>query len=739
MSTLATLVVKLTADTGEFVEGLGKADKGAGGFLDNVKKLGAVSLAGIGAGLAAVGGGIALAVNEMSEWVGSASEAEDIQAQLNSVLESTAGVAGVTADQVNDLATALSDVTKFEDDSIVAGENMLLTFTNIGKNVFPDATETMLDMSQALGQDMKGSAIQLGKALNDPILGVTALRKVGVNFTEAQQDMIASLVEAGKLEEAQKLILKELQTEFGGSARAAGQTFAGQMEILNNKIGNVKEGLGGALLPILMTLVPIFGQIVAAATPFLEDIMARAVPLAQLAADTFGGLLQVFLGLIQGTVGWDTPWEDYFPPQVADTVYTIVDGVQKLVQQMQPFIDMAAQWISQNVELQDVLIALGIAIAAVVIPALISVISAAAPVIAAALALIAIVVLLRKAWESDFLGIRTFILQTLQQIQAWWAEHGDAVVAKVKAFMAAAWATIQTVFNAVMGFVQTALATIKAWWAEHGDEVVAKVKAFMTSAWATIQTVFTAIQTFIQSALTTIRTVVSTVLSAIQAFWQAHGATIMTVATNVWTAIKNTVQTIITVIQAIIAAVTAAIHGDWYTFGAKMREAWNAIWNNALETLKLWWANVKVIVADLIASIIAFFTNTDWGAVGKGILEGIAKGITGALDIIKNAATSAAKAAFDAAKGFLGIKSPSTKGFYLGEMFGRGQAKGILSSLSAVERASQQMGQQSLAAVSQQTSYERHYQFNISGQFEPEPRETLSERTRRLAMLYGSA
>ena len=75
-------------------------------------------------------------------------------------------------------------------------------------------------MSPVLGTDASGSAIQLGKALNDPIKGITALTRVGVTFTEQQKDQITTLVESGKTIDAQKIILGELQKEFGGSAEA---------------------------------------------------------------------------------------------------------------------------------------------------------------------------------------------------------------------------------------------------------------------------------------------------------------------------------------------------------------------------------------------------------------------------------------------------------------------------------------------------------------------------------------
>jgi hypothetical protein len=104
---------------------------------------------------------------------------------------------------------------------------MLLTFTRIrnevgkGNDIFNQATQTVTDMSAALGTDMKKQAIQVGKALNDPIKGISALQRVGVSFTASQKEQIKALVESGDIMGAQKIILKELATEFGGAAAAA--------------------------------------------------------------------------------------------------------------------------------------------------------------------------------------------------------------------------------------------------------------------------------------------------------------------------------------------------------------------------------------------------------------------------------------------------------------------------------------------------------------------------------------
>src|SRR6266568_6056794 len=145
--------------------------------------------------------------------------AQEGMAQTNKVLQSTHDASGMTATAVADLAGNLSHLTKFSDDTTQAAENMLLTFTNIGKKdgIFEQATKTTLDMSQALGQDTKNSAIQLGKALNDPIAGISALSRVGVTFDEQQKKLIKTYMAHNNIAMAQGVILKELQKEFGGS------------------------------------------------------------------------------------------------------------------------------------------------------------------------------------------------------------------------------------------------------------------------------------------------------------------------------------------------------------------------------------------------------------------------------------------------------------------------------------------------------------------------------------------
>lgn len=184
-----------------------------------------------------------------------AAEAEKIMAQTEAVIRSTGGAAGLSAEEIVSMSGALSQVSTFSDDAVQKGANLLLTFTGIGRDVFPEATKAMLDMATAMGTDASSGAIQLGKALNDPTAGITALTRVGVVFTDEQKNLIKSLQDTGDVAGAQRIILAELSKEFGGSAAAAVNTYSGKLALLQHNVDNLAESFGGGIIPILSEAV----------------------------------------------------------------------------------------------------------------------------------------------------------------------------------------------------------------------------------------------------------------------------------------------------------------------------------------------------------------------------------------------------------------------------------------------------------------------------------------------------
>lgn len=216
--------------------------------LGGVKSL----LGGIGVGLAAFKG---------MEFLNEAAEAWDKMefsiSQVQAALKSTDGAAGLSFEELKKGAEDTAHKLKYTQSEILGMQSILLTFPSVTKTAFGPASDIIADMSTRLGQDLKSSAIQVGKALQDPEHGIVALRRVGVNFNETQTELIKNMVKTGDAAGAQAAILRELQVEFGGSAKAAAEadkSFRLDKTMEENKVylGEMLDQLKEQLLPTLI-------------------------------------------------------------------------------------------------------------------------------------------------------------------------------------------------------------------------------------------------------------------------------------------------------------------------------------------------------------------------------------------------------------------------------------------------------------------------------------------------------
>jgi len=319
---------------GELEHGLGKVNTSKAG-----KKAGDGFTAGFGGSLKRIAGlaaGVFAGVkvkNFLLEATTGYRAHTKIAAVTNQVIKTTGAAAKVSATQVSALSDAIELKTGVDGDAIQSGANLLLTFTNVrnevgkGNQIFDRSTALLADMSVALGQDAKGSAIQLGKALNDPITGVTALSKVGVSFTEQQKKQIKTLVESGNVLDAQKIILAELGKEFGGAAAAA----ADPADRAKVAYAQLQDQIGAGTLPIVNALATSFADFLA---PALIDIATKHGPavtafLAGLAPKIGASLGLLITGDFDKKVGKALGGLSEDSPYVAG-ILTIRDSVSSL-------------------------------------------------------------------------------------------------------------------------------------------------------------------------------------------------------------------------------------------------------------------------------------------------------------------------------------------------------------------------------------------------------------------------
>jgi hypothetical protein len=289
----ADIVIRFVGDASQAIAVTKQVEDAHKSMAQSMIRTGAAITAGVTLPIVAMG---AVAFKEFEE-------AGKVAAQTNAVLRSTGEIAGVSAKQVDDLANSMLHKTGIDDEAIKSGENMLLTFTNIrneagkGNDVFTQATKITADLSVAFGKDMTESAILVGKALQDPVAGMAALQRVGVRLSAQQQQQVRDFAAVGDIASAQKVILKELTTEVGGSANAFGKTMAGQLQIAKQEMLNAGAAIIMVLAPSLKVLAEV-AQSVAGAIQSLPHGLQIAIGVMGLLAAAVGPAMTAIGGLM---------------------------------------------------------------------------------------------------------------------------------------------------------------------------------------------------------------------------------------------------------------------------------------------------------------------------------------------------------------------------------------------------------------------------------------------------------
>lgn len=251
---LSSLNIKVGLDVEQFSAGLKNAERSLGKFGKKAESIGSSLSTYITAPLLGLGTVAVMAFDESAKAV----------AQVEAGLKSTGNAAGFTSEQLQGMAADIQKNSLFDDDAILKDVTaQLLTFTNIAGDEFGRAQQSVADFSARTGRDLLGSSIMIGKALNDPVKGLAALGKAGVQFSEEQKTLIKSLIDTGQTAEAQKIILAELEKQYGGSAAAAAEAGAGGVQQLTNSFGDLLEEFGKVIMEGIRPLVTYFQEAVA--------------------------------------------------------------------------------------------------------------------------------------------------------------------------------------------------------------------------------------------------------------------------------------------------------------------------------------------------------------------------------------------------------------------------------------------------------------------------------------------
>ncbi|MCG8506163.1 MAG: hypothetical protein MI755_16285 [Sphingomonadales bacterium] len=189
---------------------------------------------GVAGGLMA--GGFAASTLGASKSLSVLADYEQQMFRVEAVLRATDEASGQTVAGIDAFAKRLGRATLTSATEVRAAAGALATFKSVSEDAFRETLGLAQDLSAVFSQDLRQSTVQLGKALEDPLRGLTALRRVGVSFGATQRELIESFVEAGDEAAAQRVILDTLQQQVGGSGEAEAAGLAGSYDSLKEAI-----------------------------------------------------------------------------------------------------------------------------------------------------------------------------------------------------------------------------------------------------------------------------------------------------------------------------------------------------------------------------------------------------------------------------------------------------------------------------------------------------------------------
>lgn len=246
------VIIDVNADTSKYEDKV----KGLGGKTESMmKKAEGASFGLLGAVTAAAAGVGVVGFTSMK----AAEEAATANARLDQIYKQMGDSTGKLSKAAKDYADELSKQIGVDDEVIKAGQAKLATFSKVSDNAktMARATKAAADLSAAGFGDISSTSVQLGKALQDPIKGITALGRSGVTFSDQEKELIKTMYEAGDVAGYQEIMFKAVEKQVGGVSEATANT----SDKIAVQMGEIQESLGTAFLPIVEAILPLIEQL----------------------------------------------------------------------------------------------------------------------------------------------------------------------------------------------------------------------------------------------------------------------------------------------------------------------------------------------------------------------------------------------------------------------------------------------------------------------------------------------
>lgn len=503
MTLIGTLVAKLVMDAGEFDKAVNDAEKKSSAFGKNLQTVGKIAGGAALIGVAALAGGIALIG---SKAIPAASNLNEAVNAVNVVFGESAGKIlewGKTADTQAGLSQSafaqmaaqtgamLQNFGLDTDDAATQTINLAQRASDMASIFNTDVNDALM----AIQAGLRGEANPLerfGVGLNEAAVNAKAL-EMGLANAEGEIDATAKT-------QARLALIFEQTDKIAGDFVNTSDQLANASRVNQARWENFMASVGKVGLPIMTTFQGLFASIGEKVFPMVEEALTNILPVVEAISGGFTTFVEAILNgtpplealspLIE-TVGQALGMSKTEAADLAARVMELVAGFQEFLARVQEFVAPITEWIAQFVSWKDVLIALGLAILAVLVPAIISLVASMLPIILTIGAVIAVVAFLRNAWEKDWGGIRTKLTEfwettgrpIFELLKTWLQENIPKAIAILKQF----WETvllpaIQMVWAFIQNSVFPLLKTLWDWLATNVPQAI----QVLTDYWNTV-------------------------------------------------------------------------------------------------------------------------------------------------------------------------------------------------------------------------------------------------------------
>ncbi len=498
-------------------------------------------------------------------------------------------------------------------------------------------------MSKAIMGESE-SAKTLGAVLNDNTRAM-AMQQMGLSGT------FQALDEATKMQVNYTAIMLQSQDAIGDCERSL-DSYKGRQIQLNSAIAELKEFIGGQLLPVFAIFIGWLTTGVKWLTTFTQKLL--------MTADGQNRILLLFERM--------HALVKRLQPAIDRMSQTLSRGISKGIEVIKSIVDKLGG--VENI-LKVAAIAAGVFIAVMSVAKILKMIKAVGGLAGIVsklskafslanlkvLAIIAVVVILAliiedfinfmmgndsvigtlfdkagigadnarqtiiNAWNKikDFLiGVWDFIKQAagmwIDAVKGFFERHGESIRKNFER----AWGIIKTFLNGVWTFISQLAATLFGNTEDNIDGSTSSTKDNLLSVWGAILEALSAIWDVLyevgSAIFNALATVIETVFGWIQTFWNNWGEKILSWFKVLWDSVGGILNGFLEVVKGIANFIASVFTGDWQGAWEAIKQIFTGIWDMIVNYITGIWETIKLLFSMALEAIKAV-----WESIWNGI------------------------------------------------------------------------------------------------------------------------